>query len=100
MRPHGLGWAEAVEHGAMGVSHRVECVCGAVWERARLADAAIALERHEHAPRTWPGDDVEAAPAASSLPTGNRRRTVAGQSLPSEAAEAERDLVRRGESMR
>lgn len=30
--------------------HHVRCTCGQQWDRDRLADAAVALERHEHNP--------------------------------------------------
>jgi len=84
MSAHGLGWAERIEHGAMGVSYAVECLCGARWERPRFADAAVALERHECDHVRWPGEPVEPVAAPSSLPTGNRRRSHVGESLPSE----------------
>lgn len=82
MRPaHGLGWAEEIDGGGHGIAHLVECRCGARWVRGRLADAAVALERHAHEPSRFPGEDQ---PEPSSLPTGNRRRTTAGDTLPSE----------------
>lgn len=32
--------------------HHVRCTCGKSWDRERLADAAVALERHQFDPQT------------------------------------------------
>ena len=96
---HRLAWAECRAGGALGVSHLVECICGAQFVRARLSDAATALERHQARPALNPGDGHE-RPEGNALPTGNRRRARAGDQLPSEAAEAERAVVQAGRSLR
>lgn len=31
----------------------IECACGGVWRRTRLADCAIAHERHQQNPAKW-----------------------------------------------
>lgn len=42
-------WVEQVNESEFAI----ECSCGGVWRRSRLADAAIAHERHQRDPRTW-----------------------------------------------
>lgn len=40
---HRVSWVEVSETGSVSV----ECQCGEQWQRYRLADAAVAHERHQ-----------------------------------------------------
>ena len=52
MIDHGLREAYRIANGQHEGRYAVVCRCGARFIRDRLADAAIALERHEHDPST------------------------------------------------
>lgn len=51
--PHPL---RAVQYQRRKRCYRLICSCGATWERGRLADAAIAHERHQTHPDDVRGD--------------------------------------------